>query len=353
MTRSNKHLPTAFLALYLANAASAQWVTFDTPATTRLRGLAAVDSNVIWATGAKAAVLLTTDGGKSWHSRDIPGADNLDLRDIHAFDDKRAIALASGEGAKSRIYSTADAGRSWSLRYQVAHPNGFLDAIEFWDASNGIALGDPIDQRFFILITADSGASWQPLPPGTLPNALPGEAAFAASGSCLAVQGKNNVWFATGGAQKARVFRSSDRGASWSAHDTPIHAGSASAGIFSIAFVDAKLGAAVGGDFRNPERAVSTIATTRDGGQTWNATTGATARGYRSSVAFVANSPNPSLIAVGPTGADFSTNLGADWQPLQAPGFDTVRTQGPNVIWVSGENGRVARWIGPFPPNQP
>ena len=51
---------------------------------------------------------------------------------------------------------------------------------------------------------------------------LPNEAAFAASGTCLIVQGTSNVWIGTGGGERARVFRSTDRGRTWSVSDTPI-----------------------------------------------------------------------------------------------------------------------------------
>ena len=85
-----------------------------------------------------------------------------------------------------------------------------------------------------------------------MPAALPGEGAFAASGTCLVVQGDRNAWFGTGG---GRVFRSTDRGRSWTVHTTPIRAGNGTSGIFSLAFWDADHGVAVGGDYKEPDRA--------------------------------------------------------------------------------------------------
>ena len=63
------------------------------------------------------------------------------------------------------------------------------------------------------------------MPTDGSPPVLPGEAAFAASGTCLVLQGASNAWIGTGGGARARVFRSIDRGRSWQVADTPLHAG--------------------------------------------------------------------------------------------------------------------------------
>jgi len=72
-----------------------------------------------------------------------------------------------------------------------------------------------------------------------MPEALAGEGAFAASGTCLVVEGVQNAWFGTGG---GRVFRSADRGRTWTVHTTPIEAANASSGIFSLEFWDSDHG---------------------------------------------------------------------------------------------------------------
>ena len=99
-------------------------------------------------------------------------------------------------------------------------------------------MGDPVDSRFAILTTDDGGVTWRRSPRVLMPLALKGEGAFAASGTCLIVHGERNAWFGTGGAAVSRVFRTTDRGQSWTVHETPIAAGNASAGIFSLAFRD-------------------------------------------------------------------------------------------------------------------
>ena len=61
--------------------------------------------------------------------------------------------------------------------------------------------------------------------PENIPQPLEGEAGFAASGTCLAVQGKSNVWFGTGGGSIARIFRSTDGGDTWKVSETPMLSG--------------------------------------------------------------------------------------------------------------------------------
>ena len=40
----------------------------------------------------------------------VPGAADLDFRDVDAVDERKAFLLSIGEGEKSRIYQTADGG---------------------------------------------------------------------------------------------------------------------------------------------------------------------------------------------------------------------------------------------------
>ena len=48
----------------------------------QLRGISAVSSKVAWASGAKGTVLRTIDGGETWETLVIVGAESLDFRDV-------------------------------------------------------------------------------------------------------------------------------------------------------------------------------------------------------------------------------------------------------------------------------
>ncbi len=323
-----------------------QWQSQNSGTTARLRGVSAVSSQVAWASGANGTLLRTVDGGATWTKLAPPaGAEKLDFRDIDGFSDRVAYALSIGSGETSRIYKTRDGGVTWELQFANTDPKMFLDAMAFHDADHGFAFSDSVDGRFVILATANGGASWQRIPADRLPAALPGEGAFAASGTNVAVLGANHVWIGT---TASRVLRSADGGRTWAIAMTPIATGNAT-GIFSIAFRDAQRGLVVGGDYTKESQAGDNAAFTSDGGATWTLAKGLS--GFRSVAAWLPGSG--SMIAIGPAGADWSSDDGHSWMPAPigpataAPaGFDTVafapggRT---SVGWATGAGGRISR----------
>ncbi len=335
---------TLLVGFTLGSQATAQWTAQASGTKARLRGLGVASDEVAWACGTGGTFTRTTDGGRTWKAGTVPGASSLDFRDVHAHDADTAYLLSIGGGEQSRIYKTNDGGATWVLRYVNKDPKGFLDAIAFWDVDHGLALGDPVDGRFVILTTGDGGKTWTPTPPEAMPPALPGEGAFAASGTCLLVDPDGHAWFATGGAKVSRVFRSSDRGRTWTAHETPVQAGAPSSGIFSLAFIDGEHGVVVGGDYKEPGRAEAVVALTSDGGRTWRQPKGPEPGGYRSAVAFLPGTQGRILIAVGPTGSDLSADGGETWRPLGTTGFHAVGFASASAGWAVGEDGSVARF---------
>ena len=55
----------------------------------------------------------------------MAGASELDFRDVHAVDDRKAYLLSIGEGKKSRIYQTTDGGKSWTLEFMNPDAKAF------------------------------------------------------------------------------------------------------------------------------------------------------------------------------------------------------------------------------------
>ena len=172
---------TAFL-LFFAPSAWAQWVTQTSGTTVRLRGVSAVNSRVAWASGAAGTFARTTDGGRTWRAGQVPGAAELDFRDVDAFDADTAYLLSIGEGEKSRIYKTTDGGKRWELQFKSERAAAFFDSMAFWDRDRGIAVSDPVGGRFLVIQTSDGGRTWKETPADGMPLALEGEGAFAASG---------------------------------------------------------------------------------------------------------------------------------------------------------------------------
>jgi photosystem II stability/assembly factor-like uncharacterized protein len=325
-----------------------QWTEQKSGTTARFRGVSAVSRTVAWASGNIGTYARTTDGGATWQSAVVPGAAQLDFRDVQGVDANTAYLLSIGPGEQSRIYKTVDGGRAWTLQFLSHNAKAFFDAFAFWDARTGIAMSDPVDGRFIVIKTTDGGANWIETGDGNLPAAIEGEGAFAASGTCIAVQGKTDVWFGTGGAAVARVFRSTDGGETWKVASTPITAGNPSSGIFSIAFKDARNGVIVGGDYKREGEASNNVATTTDGGATWILAKGPRPSGFRSAVAYAPGTRGSMLVAAGPSGSDYSMDNGASWMSMDSNGFHALSFARTGDGWAVGEGGRVAKFSGPL-----
>lgn len=334
----------------------ARWAEQESQTEASLRGLCAVDTDIAWASGSGGTVLRTVDGGATWQRRSIrhPGADELDFRDVQAFDADRALVLSAGLPA--RIYRTTDGGESWTETYRNDTEGVFFDGFAFWDDARGVAFSDPVGGQLLIITTEDGGKSWHEIDAAVIPMALEGEAGFAASGTGIAIatsgRSRQHLWIGLGGdtgdggAEGARVFHSGDGGSSWDVVESPI-AASAAAGIFSIAFRNAAIGVMVGGDYQSPDDASSNVAFTTDGGRTWHppdedsdATT--RPRGYRSVVCYLPR--ENAFIAGGPSGTDYSLDGGRTWQPLGDEGFHVIAASPDGaIIWAAGAEGRIAR----------
>jgi photosystem II stability/assembly factor-like uncharacterized protein len=317
---------------------SPAWTQQTSGVTARLRGVSAVSERVAWASGSGSTVLRTADGGASWQKLTVT-SDTLDFRDIDAVDEQTAYVLSIGNGNASRIYKTTDAGATWTLQFRNDDPKRFLDAMSFWDADHGIVIGDSIDRRFDILITSNGGKTWTPVLPDIAPPALENEGAFAASGTNIAVYGKKDAWIGLGAAARGRVLHTSDAGRHWKVFETPIKSGPSS-GIFSIAFRDQRHGVIVGGDYQKEKEAVDNLAITSDGGATWKLVKGLS--GFRSVVTYLPGTT--SLITLGPSGGDYSTDDGQTWTRIQGPGVDTFSVApGQRFGWGSGAGGIIGR----------
>ncbi len=318
---------------------SAQWIKQIVNTTASFRGVSVVGDRTVWASGTDGTVIRTTDSGKTWKVMRVPGAADLDFRDIEAFSGNTAYVLSIGNGDKSRIFKTVNGGDTWTLQFMNRNEKAFFNAIACWDQNNCVAMSDPVDGRFVLISTTD-GTNWtQPGSDRRSPPmvALEGEAAFAASGTCLITHGKTDLYLVTGGSG-ARVFSSKDRGSTWTAAEPPMLKGSPGRGIFSIAMANKDFGIVVGGDYEKPELAERNVAVTVDGGFIWAARSGLT--GYRSAVRFI---DEKTVIAVGPNGSDMSSDQGVSWRRISSENLNAVDAKGRTSVWAVGPQGLVVR----------
>lgn len=312
------------------------------PATALIQAVHAVDQLVVWASGHRGTVLRSRDGGHTWERLETPVGDSLEFRDVHAANADTAWILSAGEGRRSRIYRTTNGGATWKLQFINSDSAAFYDCLSFADARTGIAYGDASQRRTNLLRTDDGGDSWRLLAPAAVPEPLPGEGAFAASGLCVVHADVNTVYVATG-SPGARLFRSRDGGRTWSTENTPFARGLAT-GLSGLSFSSAQRGMAVAGDMNRlrTDSARSVVGVTNDGGRTWDMRARPPRPGALAGVAWVPAAGAGVAVAVGFGGAFYTLDEGRSWEIITTEVTTGVSASGRQV-WIGGANGKLWR----------
>jgi photosystem II stability/assembly factor-like uncharacterized protein len=339
----------SLVALLLSGCATVPrggaWHGVATPGNASLRGIAVVDRDTVWVSGSGGAVWRTTDGGASWRDVAPPGSATSDFRDVEVLPDGTALVMTAG--TPGRVHRSTDGGATWTLVLEDVRPDTFFDAMAF-GYDQGVLVGDPIDGRFCVWTTRDGGATWAARGPDA-PAASAREAAFAASGTCVAWtlrpdgESRAVAWLATGGGEHARVHELGQIAATASV--VPLRSGAPSCGAFGLAvaphidpMVRFDYAVAVGGDYERPLERDGTAAWTDDGGRTWHA---ADAGGFRSAAVWL---DEDRVLAVGSHGTSLSRDGGRTWTVLGTEGFHCVARGADGGVWAAGAGGRVARW---------
>ncbi len=320
-----------------------------------------VNSRVVWAAGAGGTYTVTTDGGSTWKSGVVPGAEGLQFRDVQGVSERVAYLMSVGDNTGDfRIYKTVDGGAQWTMQFQNKTTNAFYDCFAFWTPERGITHSDSVNGVFPDIRTFN-GLTWQSIA-RSMPPALPGEASFSSSGTCITTEGSENAWIATGGSTKARILATRDGGDTWDAYDTPLIS-SPSAGGFSVAFRDAQHGIVGGGDLSTDTAAQA--ATSDNGGRTWTLTTKPPIPGAIFCLAYVhgveprdAEKEDPlphelertvvitteTLPNFAAGAAAYSLNEGKTWVKLpQVSGYWAVAFANPQAGWFVGNNGQILK----------
>jgi photosystem II stability/assembly factor-like uncharacterized protein len=371
----SKHMPAVFLfavvvfAALGAPAAFAQGPTLtpqNSNTTALLIAVSPVDENIVWAVGTNSTYVVTTNGGNTWRTGIVPtgNSNDVQLRDVQGVSDQIAYAMAIGNYPTDfAIYKTQDGGHTWTQEFDNTLVGAFYDCMAFWTPTNGIAHSDSVNGVFPDLRTTD-GVTWQSIA-NNMPPALPGEASFSSSGTCVATQGTGNAWIATGGSSIARILATTDGGNTWAAYDTPLHS-SPSAGGFTVAFRDASNGILGGGDLGavNASSAAQTAAS-HDGGHTWQLTNRPPVGYPVFGLAYLSNTTGfggqRHLCACGakrgPTdysryvvvtadvgGAAWTPDEGTTWNALPGvTGYWAVAFANPQNGWMVGLNGTILK----------
>lgn len=296
-----------------------------------IRGLYLFSDSIGWASGADGTFLKMTDGD-IWKSDTIPGYTHLDFRDVHAFDANTALLMAAGE--EGRILRTEDGGVSWAEVYTRLDSGIFLDGMDF-HKNIGYCYGDPIDGKFVLIRSEDYGKTWHEIESEKLPEALPKEAGFAASGTGI-VTWNGGCWFLTGGDSISRVFSFESDTTLWMLN-TDLATGSGCGG-FSLARIGRTL-VAVGGCYLDSTNSNGNCVVSHPE-EGWRLISENEPRGYRSCVA--ASKSKKLLMTCGRTGSEYSQENGLNWIPLSDEGYYTC-SLADSTGWLMGKRGKMAK----------
>jgi photosystem II stability/assembly factor-like uncharacterized protein len=313
-----------------------------------------VNSKVVWASGRHGTFVVTTDGGKTWKSGQVHNAKWLQFRDVQGVSDKVAYLQSIGNNPSDfRIYKTEDGGDTWTMQFQNDVVGAFYDCFAFWSPTRGISHSDSVNGVFPDIRTTD-GATWQSIA-GNMPPALDGEFSFSSSGTCVATQGQNNAWIATGGASVARILATTDGADTWAAYDTPI-VSSASAGAFTVDFRDPLNGIVGGGDLDPTDPDNARTAASTDGGQTWALTAAPPVTGAIFGLSYVREIHGCGhrakcsafsryvVVTANSGGAAWTPDEGTTWYVL--PGISggwAVAFATPSDGWLVGTGGQITK----------
>lgn len=275
-----------FFTLLLASCCghflcTAQWQSYDPgyPDTVGTAFVDVVNDDVVWSIGVRYGVdeclfspfvsdkcyfTRTADGGATWQTGEIPLGTVPFLANISAIDGNTAWMCgldAGGGGAK--VLKTNDGGATWEHQATAAFDPAasWVNFVHFRSPAAGVTMGDPRDGYFEIYTTANGGDFWFRVPEGSIDPPLAGE--FGYNGAFDAVG--NNYWFAT---NMGRVYRSTNSGTTWTAHQTPLQ------DAFFIAFSDENNGllaqVTTFDCSTNPPTFEFSMSRTTDGGLTWS-----------------------------------------------------------------------------------
>ncbi|MES2480255.1 MAG: YCF48-related protein [Bacteroidota bacterium] len=298
-----------------------------------LRGLSAVDNEVVWCSGSNGTVARSTDGGKSFEWITVSGYEKRDFRDIEAFDANTAVIMGISEPAV--ILKTTDAGKTWIKVFEDSTKGMFLDAMSFDEKGSGVVIGDPIDGKVYLAKTNDFGNTWKK-ESGTI-DVEKGESFFASSGTNIhTLHEKENSFVFVSGGMVSRLFYGKRK------LYLPLMRGKESTGANSIAMWGKK-GIVVGGDFAQDARADSNCVLFSLGKSPDFSIPAAAPKGYKSCVIYLSKK---TLVTCGTSGVDISYDGGMNWKNISKQSFHAVqKSKSGRKVFLSGGKGKIATLV--------
>ena len=188
----------------------------------------------------------------------------------------------------------------------------------------------PIKNKFLLLETNDGGDSWHIFQ--SLPDAQQGEAAFAASGTCLAIT--NGIINIVSGGTAAHLLSASIKNPEWTIVPVPITHGKSSTGSFSMA--SQKI--IVGGNYAKDKLTDSTACYSLDNGKSWLASSTPPA-GFQSGAEHISGK---TFVATGTSGSNITLDGGKTWSKIGDVSYNVCRkAKRGKLILLAGDGGKI------------
>ena len=195
--------------------------------------------------------------------------------------------------------------------YTDSAKTAFYDALHFVNDKLAYTFSDA-DSDLLLKLAVYKDGKWRMFKNKVKLNE--GEAAFAASNTNISST-KKYLWIATGG-KASRIIRMNLKNEKLEVFKTPFIQGESSQGMYSIDFNDDQFGIAVGGDYTKQDANVNNIATTNDGGESWQIQASEKNAGYTTCVKIKPGTKGKEMIAVGDQHVSYSSDFGKTWKKI-------------------------------------
>jgi PKD repeat protein len=272
----------------------------------------AVDNKIVWAmaydgsgSGNKIKEFTKTiDGGNHW----TPGVINIPGEIYPAMicainKDTAWVPMYPNEaGAGGGIYITKDGGVSWTKQSTALFTGdaAFANVVHFWNKNEGFCMGDPNGGYFEIYKTNNGGVNWARVPEANIPAISASDEYGTVGEFCIGDDGV--AFFNT---TKGRIFKSTNKGVTWSLITTPL------TDRTKIAFANENNGVLIED---SDNTSTFKVYLTSDGGDTWEPVNNQDV--YSSYIEYVPGTGRMYISSSGnmdKAGASYSINGGKSW----------------------------------------